>query len=114
MRIIFLTLLAAVMGVAQMNAQTIIDTWQIGTPIANDVTAVLTGNVLTISGTGAMPNFNMWNVPWQNYREVIKSVIIEDGITTIGDWAFVLLADGGGWVNTDYLAKSPPEAASSQ
>ena len=25
------------------------------------------------------------------------------------DWAFVLLKDGGGWVNTGYLADSPPE-----
>ena len=39
MRRIFLTLLAAVIGIAQMNAQTIVDTWQIGSPNATDVTA---------------------------------------------------------------------------
>jgi len=27
------------------------------------------------------------------------------------DWAFVLLQDGGGWVNTGYLADSPPAPA---
>ena len=27
------------------------------------------------------------------------------------DWAFVLLADGGGWVNTGYLTETPPGAA---
>ena len=26
----------------------------------------------------------------------------------IDDWAFVLLANGGGWCNTDYLATNPP------
>jgi len=25
------------------------------------------------------------------------------------DWAFVLINDGGGWMNTDYLATSPPK-----
>lgn len=45
--------------------------------------------VLTISGTGAMENFTNFNYqPWASYRALITSVVIEDGITTIGDYAF--------------------------
>jgi len=39
--------------------------------------------VLTISGTGKMNN-----IPWSNRKEDIKTVIIEDGVTSISDYAF--------------------------
>ncbi|MDE5883615.1 MAG: leucine-rich repeat domain-containing protein, partial [Oscillospiraceae bacterium] len=43
---------------------------------------------LTISGTGAMTDWEMSeDSPWF-YNENIKEVIIEDGVTTIGDYAF--------------------------
>ncbi len=38
---------------------------------------------LTISGAG-----EMHSTPWYSYRDSIKSVKIEDSITTIGNWAF--------------------------
>ena len=44
--------------------------------------------VLTISGTGAMTNFSSTTMPWSALRESVKSVVIEDGITTIGNYAF--------------------------
>ena len=44
--------------------------------------------VLTISGSGAMQNYNGSNMPWQLYRDYIKTVVIEDGITSIGNYAF--------------------------
>ena len=48
-----------------------------------------TTNVLTISGTGAMKDYYRSNpTPWNNYRTLIKQVIIEDGVTSIGGWAF--------------------------
>lgn len=60
-----------------------------------NVTFVLDSNgVLTISGTGDMENYSYYkdNIfyaqPWHDYREAIKSVIIEDGVTSIGDYAF--------------------------
>jgi hypothetical protein len=40
---------------------------------------------LTISGTGDMYT----STPWYNYRTSIKTVIIEDGVTSIGNSAFV-------------------------
>ena len=44
---------------------------------------------LTISGTGAMTDYsNDSNAPWFNSRSSIKSVIIESGVTTIGESAF--------------------------
>ena len=45
-------------------------------------------SVLTISGTGAMANYPALNMPWKDYRTSIKSVIISDGVTTIGNSAF--------------------------
>ena len=43
---------------------------------------------LTISGTGAMINYDYDNRPWESYEDSIKTVVIEDGVTTIGDSAF--------------------------
>lgn len=45
--------------------------------------------VLTISGTGAMENYTHYtDVPWYDYCDSITKVVIEDGVTTIGDCAF--------------------------
>jgi len=41
---------------------------------------------LTISGTGAMENYGLFNAPWYGYQ--IKQVEIEYGVTSIGDEAF--------------------------
>ena len=43
---------------------------------------------LIISGTGAMPNYAIVNTPWHSYRSDITSVIIQEGVTTIGDNTF--------------------------
>ena len=44
--------------------------------------------LLTISGTGAMTEYSNMDYPWYSRRENIKTVIVEDGVTTIGNWAF--------------------------
>ena len=45
--------------------------------------------VLTISGTGAMENYSYYDyVPWHSNRDSIKTVVIENGVTNIGDFAF--------------------------
>ena len=54
-------------------------------------------NTLTISGTGDMSNYE-WikissnsqslNIPWKGYSSSIKNVIIGDGVTSIGNYAF--------------------------
>ena len=43
--------------------------------------------ILTISGTGAMDNYKAFSSPWCIKDDVI-SVIIENGVTSIGDYAF--------------------------
>ena len=58
---------------------------------------------LTISGTGAMPDFDFPHgnlAPWWNYDALgvitkigIKSVDIKDGVTNVGDYALFLLPD---------------------
>ena len=45
--------------------------------------------LLTISGTGKMINFSSNKyIPWYNYKEVIKKVVIGEGVTSIGDRTF--------------------------
>ena len=53
------------------------------------------GGLLTISGTGAMASYdydgcsgNVNNSPWYDYKESILSVVIENGVTNIGQGAF--------------------------
>lgn len=43
---------------------------------------------LTIKGNGAMPDWDLYLVPWDLYRSDIKEVIMDDGITAIGSYAF--------------------------
>jgi len=44
--------------------------------------------VLTISGTGAMANWRKKMSPWYGIYYKVKSVVIEDGVTSIGNYAF--------------------------
>ena len=48
----------------------------------------LENGTLTIFGTGDMPNYKWEIVPWYNDRYKIKTVIIKDGVTSIGNNAF--------------------------
>ncbi len=48
---------------------------------------------LTLTGTGAMEDYNYSNFladasPWHMYRKSIKKVVLSEGITTIGSYAF--------------------------
>ena len=46
-------------------------------------------NTLSITGTGAMPNYAFTDdQPWKAFRSGIKTVIIGDNVTTIGELAF--------------------------
>ncbi len=45
--------------------------------------------VLTISGTGAMDNYLLeTDTPWYKYNNKIKSIVIENGVTSVGNYAF--------------------------
>ena len=58
-----------------------------------DVTWVLKGTspnyILTISGTGAMADYDSDERPWYSYAEGIETVVIESGVTSIGNDAFL-------------------------
>ena len=51
-----------------------------------------TAGILTISGSGDMRNYYSDGIsngaPWNTYREQINTVVLESGITSIGDYAF--------------------------
>ncbi|MCI9360994.1 MAG: leucine-rich repeat protein [Hungatella sp.] len=48
--------------------------------------SLTTGGKLTISGSGAIPDYAQNNAPWSAYE--FNSIIIEDGVTSIGNCAF--------------------------
>ena len=49
----------------------------------------LNTGTLTISGEGAMPNYEGWGeAPWFDHRNYIYTLIIEPGVTRIGNYAF--------------------------
>ena len=43
---------------------------------------------LTVSGTGAMEDYNYLGAPWYQSRDSIKAVVVESGVTAIGERAF--------------------------
>lgn len=43
---------------------------------------------LTISGTGKMYDYGNGELPWLDFRDEIKKVVIESGVTSIGNYAF--------------------------
>jgi len=74
---------------------TMAQTWNIGNPGYNaNVKATLSGNTLTISGSGNMVDF--WDssegeAPWwfnTTHRNAIQTVIIQSNVTNIGNRAF--------------------------
>ena len=58
--------------------------------LENNITWSLKGGVLTISGVGAMEDYDTVSAPapWHERKASIKSVIIENGITYIGSDSF--------------------------
>ena len=46
---------------------------------------------LTISGEGAMDDFESYHTPWSEYNEQVQSIVMDPRMTTIGDNAFYFL-----------------------
>ena len=44
--------------------------------------------VLVVSGTGVMEDYDVDKAPWGFAKDKIKRIIIEDGVTTVGKYAF--------------------------
>ncbi len=60
-----------------------------------NVTATLSGGTLTVKGTGAMKNFRYdtekkeTDIPWYRQKDNITKVVIENGVTTVGNYSFI-------------------------
>lgn len=52
------------------------------------VTWNLTDDTLTISGSGAMPDYSTTTPPWEKQRSSIKHIVIDSGITHVGAQCF--------------------------
>ena len=61
-----------------------------GTCGTSDVTYEIGSNqTLTISGSGEMPDYSATDTPWASYASSIFNIVISDGVTSLGDNAFV-------------------------
>jgi hypothetical protein len=64
-------------------------TWEVGVGADSaNVIATLSAGTLTVSGTGAMRDYEGIGPPWGLIRNQINTIIIEDGVTIIGSLAF--------------------------
>ena len=54
----------------------------------DNVTWTLENGMLTISGNGAMEDFTSESIPWRSSKGKITTVVINDGITSVGGMAF--------------------------
>ncbi len=60
----------------------------------NNLTYTLSDTgILTIGGTGDMSDFSSTTQPWKDERDRITSVVISNGVTTIGKYAFYNLTN---------------------
>jgi uncharacterized repeat protein (TIGR02543 family) len=48
----------------------------------------VTGTTLTISGNGPMPDYADADPPYQTYAGTITAIVVEEGVTSVGDNAF--------------------------
>lgn len=61
---------------------------QSGTCGDNATWSISDEGVLTISGSGAISDTGAHDMPWKNLRNDITSIVIDKGITRIGNWVF--------------------------
>lgn len=91
------------------------------TPVDNEINAANSGtcgsnltwtlenSILTISGTGDMQDYSQNNsAPWFQFASGIKKIIVEDGVTCIGDYAFY----GCAWITNAYISATVTQVGS--
>ena len=65
--------------------------WAQGPWTSGDCTVTLSGDVMTVSGTGAMADYaDSYQLPWYGYNYDVKTIVIESGVTSIGNSAFAM------------------------
>jgi len=79
-------------GTEQTKAQTVVSSGICGASGSSLTWVLMSDSTLTISGNGAMKDYDMScfsNPPWySSYRYRIKTVVIDNGVTSIGNYAF--------------------------
>lgn len=76
-------------GQARANCVvTVVDSGSCGTGVTWTLTGTSPNYTLTISGTGAIQDAVWGTMPWNSYKSSITTLIIEDGVTSIGVQAF--------------------------
>lgn len=64
-------------------------------------------SVLTISGTGKMADYSSYfTAPWYSHSSNIKSIVINNGVTSISDYAF-LYCQSLTSISTIFVRKMP-------
>ena len=53
-----------------------------------NLTWTISDGTLTISGTGAMPDYISYSAPWYSYKSSIAAAVVSEGVTSIGRAAF--------------------------
>ncbi len=80
-----ITIICVVIGIGVVSVQAV----QSGTCGTNVRWVLSDAGTLTISGTGAMTDYiNYSSVPWYNSRTNVKNIVVKNGVTSIGGYAF--------------------------
>ncbi len=59
---------------------------------------------ITISGTGDMYSYALGSAPWSEYKDDITTLVVEDGVTSISDYAFCFYDSS--YLKTAYIPSS--------
>ena len=87
--LVLLALLAAVCGLLTFSAAAESAVVKSGACGENLTWTLDAAGTLTVSGTGAMEDYHIYkDMPWYQSRDSIKAVVVESGVTTIGEYAF--------------------------
>ncbi len=81
-----------VIDVAAITDNSVASTAASGNYCGTNVTWSYSGSTLTISGTGDMTDYSYFDqAPWKSYN--IKNIVINSGVTSIGNYAFYFLSN---------------------
>ena len=91
-KILTTILMIGVVVCVLMSANVLVFAQESGTCGDNVIWTLDDDGVLTISGSGAIYDYpNGFDAPFATYNNKVKKIVIEDGITKIGDQAFLFI-----------------------
>ena len=67
------------------SSSNIVDTGKCGEDL---IWTLYEDGLLSITGTGDMYDYTLNSKPWENYKNNITTLVLDEGITSIGDYAF--------------------------